>query len=332
MRRHLNRRWQLAAGLLPAIAWLLTPVVAAAHGGQPLAPHDLWGAWSWDVLTAGPILLLAVAYGLGLRRLWRSAGRGRGLAPWRAVSFAGALLALFIALISPLAAMSGVLFSAHMVQHLLLMMAAAPLLVLARPELILLWALPQAKRQALLRWQHRQRAWRGLWSLLRRPAVVWLLYAFGFWLWHTPALYQAALRSEFIHGLEHATFFGISVLFWWTLRNARLRGEGFSYGSAVLFVFTTALHGGLLGWLLTFTTQLWYPAYSGLTAAWGLSALEDQQLAGAIMWAPAGMVYAVAALLLLQKWLARLERQGAGQREVIRPPRNGAQNGRVDLT
>jgi cytochrome c2 len=144
-----------------------------------------------------------------------------------------------------------------------------------------------------------------MWRAITAPFVAWLIHAIVLWGWHVPFLFQATLESEWVHALQHASFFGSALLFWWAVLHARERGLG--YGAAVLYMFTTALHTSLLGVLLTFTTKLWYPIYTGTTASWGLTPLEDQQLGGLIMWIPAGVVYIVAGLALFAGWLRESE-------------------------
>ena len=290
--------------------------LALAHEGEPLAPHDLWRAWNWDLLILASLALAGWRYAGGVGSLWQRAGSGRGVSGWRVAAFSGGLLALFIALISPLDALSGALFSAHMVQHLLLMMVAAPLLVLGAPPVALTWALPQRWRARVGRWWHGQTVLRSSWQALSHPAAVWGLYMSALWVWHLPLLYEAALRSEFIHFLEHGCFLAAAVLFWWTLARCPLRGR-LSYGAGILYVFTTALHSGLLGSLLTFTPRLWYPIYAASTPGWGLTPLEDQQLAGVTMWVPMGIIYTIAALALLGVWLQVMERKERRQREGV---------------
>src|SRR5581483_7510554 len=120
-----------------------------AHPGQPLAPHDLWTAWNIDLTLLIPLALAAWVYLWGMRNVWQRAGVGRGISVQRGLCFLGASLALVVALVSPLDALSGVLFSAHMVQHLILILVAAPLLVLCDFPLALLWALPRRWAQVL---------------------------------------------------------------------------------------------------------------------------------------------------------------------------------------
>jgi cytochrome c oxidase assembly factor CtaG len=209
-------------------------------------------------------------------------------------------LTLAAALISPLHQLGGVLFAAHMAQHELLMVVSAPLLVLGRPIIPFLWALP-------LSWRRMAGAWSTIpaigatWRLLTLPSFAWMIHAVAIWAWHAPSLYQATLGSEAVHTLQHVSFLGTALLFWWAL----LRGREGRLGrpAAVIYLFTTAVHTSLLGALLTFSNRLWYPLYHQTTIPWGLAPLEDQQLAGLIMWVPAGLSYLIAALALAATWL-----------------------------
>jgi len=270
-----------------------------------LEPSDLWRAWSFEPGIVLPLALAAGLYARGLRALWRQAGAGHGIRRWQAAAFAAGWLVLAIALVSPLHELGETLFSAHMAQHELLMAVAAPLLVLGRPLLPFLWGLPMAWRRDAGHWTSRP-AMRSAWHALTLPSIAWTVHALAIWVWHAPRLYDAAVTSDVVHALQHASFLGSALLFWWALihgRNGRLR-----YGASVLYVFTTALHTTALGAVLSLASQPLYPAYAA-TAAWGLTPLEDQQLAGLIMWVPAGIAYLVAALALMAEWLREAERR-----------------------
>jgi putative membrane protein len=117
------------------------------------------------------------------------------------------------------------------------------------------------------------------------------------WGWHLPVAFEAALHDAWIHDLQHASFLASALLFWWVLFARRTRGGD---GPAVLYLFTTMVHTGALGALLTFSPTAWYGAYAG---GFGLSALEDQQLGGLVMWIPGGTVYLAAGVHLLGRWL-----------------------------
>jgi putative membrane protein len=270
------------------------------HDGQPLAPHDLWSAWSFDPAVIGLLALSGVLYFQGVRALWKSAGAGHGVRTGEAIAFAAGWLTLALTLISPLHRLGGVLFAAHMAQHELLMVVAAPLLVLGRPIIPFLWALPISWRRVGGEWAALP-PMRGVWVALTIPVVAWALHAAAIWLWHAPSLYQATLRSELVHTAQHVSFMVTALLFWWALLHGR---EGrIGRPAAVIYLFTTAMHTSLLGVLLTFSSRLWYPLYRATTTPWGLTPLEDQQLAGLIMWVPAGVAYLVAALWLASTWL-----------------------------
>jgi putative membrane protein len=198
-----------------------------------------------------------------------------------------------------------------MTQHELLMLIAAPLLVLGQPGIVLLWALPFPIRAGLGSLP-KTRILAATWGAVSAPIAAWLLHGATLWLWHLPALYQATLTSEAVHAAQHTTFLFTALLFWWTLIHGR--GGRMSYGAAFAYIFTTAVHTSILGALLTCSGQLWYPIYEGRTLQFGLTVLQDQQLGGLIMWVPAGLVYIVIALWLFAGWLRESERHLAYSR------------------
>ena len=265
----------------------------------------LWNASPLELLLP---LLVAFWYAVGVRALWRAAGVGRGVSSSQAIAFGAGIVTLMVALASPLDAMADLLFSAHMVQHLLLILVAAPLLILGAPVVPALWALPRARRRALGRWWHRATGARSVLHALTAPATAFVLHFVALWFWHMPAPYQAALRSPAVHAMEHLSFLGTALLFWWAVAPSlgRLRG---SEGAGILIVAGTLLHSGALGALLMFARAPWYPAHEAGARAWGMTALEDQQLAGLIMWIPASLVYIAAAAWLFLRWMRRDERR-----------------------
>lgn len=258
--------------------------------------------WQLEPGAVVGVLLLAVGYALGTRAVWRAAQPGRGITRGSATCFGGGWLALVAALVSPLDAMSENLVSAHMVQHILIIVVAPPLLVLGRPLVALSWALPGVARRSRL-WASRvPRPFRSAPAALMAPLPVWLLHTVAVWVWHFPGPYQAALRRPAMHALEHLCFLGSALLFWWVVlalgaeRRTRM-------GLGLLLVFATAVQSGALGALLTLAPRPWYPAQALGAVAWGLTPLEDQQLAGLIMWVPGGLLYVAAAAVLFVRWL-----------------------------
>jgi putative membrane protein len=290
MRRH---------AVLLASVFALLPAPGAAHDGQPPAPHDLWYGWNLDPLLLAGLATMALLYARGLGALWARAGAGRGIGRGRALAFAGGLGVVVVALVSPLDGMSAALFSAHMVQHLLLVLVAAPLLVLGVSAPVWLWALPVAWRRPLARgW----RSGRAVWLAVSAPPAAWTLHQAALWLWHLPALYTAALRHAAVHAVEHVALLGTALLFWGALLGAGGRGR-LGPGAGVLYLCAASVAGGALAALITFAPAPWYAAYAATAGAWGLTPLEDQQLAGLIMWVPAGAVELLGALILFAVWL-----------------------------
>jgi cytochrome c oxidase assembly factor CtaG len=274
-------------------------------------------------MLVSSLVVLAAAYAAGVTRIWKSAGAGRGISYAQVAAFGAGWVTLVIALASPLDEWSETLFVAHMAQHELLMVVAAPLIALSAPLIALLWIAPAGRRRQWIE-AVRNPVLSGAWAALTAPATVWLLHAFALWIWHLPSLYQAALEHEAIHAVQHICFFATATLFWWTMAHGRYGRLG--YGAAVVYLFATALHSGVLGALLAFSPEVWYPAYSSGRGDWGLLPLQDQQLAGLVMWVPAGLVFAFGGLVFFAAWLRESERRSRfpthSPRQRIASPQN----------
>jgi len=284
--------------LLAALAWS-APVAALAHegGGAP--------GWSFEPWAITPLALAAALYGVGFHRLRARSDQGRGALRRRATIFWLGLAVLAGAILSPLHAEGGHSFVAHMLEHELIMLAAAPLLVWSRPLPVILWALPARGRRnlgAVSRSAPVSAAWRGL----SEPVAATLLQGAALWLWHLPALFDRALGSEAWHAAQHLSFFASALLFW-----SAMIGPRRSAWTAAVCLFATSMISGALGAFMALAPSPWYAAYARLgLAAFGLTPAEDQQLAGVLMWVPGGLVHAGAAVALLAPYL-RSERAHA---------------------
>ena len=276
-----------------------------------MGPDDLWRAWVWSPFITVPLALSALWYAVGLQSLWGASAPGRGVRAWEAACFVAGWLVLALALVSPLHPLGEVLFSAHMVQHELMMVVAAPLLVLGRPLVPYIWALPARWRRSVAD-VARAPAFRAAWSGLTRPSTTWLLHASAIWIWHAPVLYDATLDNAVVHTLQHVSFIATALLFWWSL----LRGARLGYGASVAYLFATMLHTSALGVVLAFASSLWYPAYASTTTPWGFTPLEDQQLGGLIMWIPGAASYLVASLVLIARWMRESESRAELREDV----------------
>jgi putative membrane protein len=282
-----------------------------------------------DLNILAGLIAAAVAYAAGLRRLWR-AGPGAPSAG-QAACFAAGLATVALALLSPLDNLAHLLFAAHMAQHMLLVMVAAPLLVLGAPGLPLAVSPPPGWRRRLGRLRHRP-AVHGARDLLTRPLVAWAVHVGTLWAWHMPGPYQAALGNDLVHAVEHASFLATAVLFWWVVLSRQGRRR-LAPGFAVLYLFAAALQGSALGALLTLAPAPLYPLQAASAPAWGPAPLADQQLAGLVMWVPADLVYLGAAGALFMGWLLSLERTSPRQelpdrRPVPVAPAGGQKGGR----
>lgn len=281
------------------VALALVPAVGEAHTPDIGAPATAlsWSFEPWVLLCLGAS---AGLYALGLARLSKRTSGQRGVSRAAAGAFTAGWLAVVAALVSPIDALGSVLFSAHMVQHELLMTVAAPLLVLGRPLAVWLWAFPRAWRSPIGGFFHK-RSWRVPWLAITAPVCAWVMHALALWLWHVPRLFDAALANEYIHIVQHLCFFGTALVFWWSVLGGVARRHR---AIALLSLFTTMVHTGALGALLTLSKTAWYPAYGAAAPLWGLGPLQDQQLGGIVMWVPTGFVYLLCAVLLAHRWLS----------------------------
>jgi putative membrane protein len=286
MRPHLPAHAAVAtlATWLPSMAW--------AHVSES---GDAPPGWTFDAWVTWPLAITLVWFVVGWLRLRaRSSATHGASASW----FLGGWLILTLALVTPLHEAGERSFAAHMFEHELLMLVAAPLLVLSRPIGIALWALPHRARQGLASFGH---GFGSTWRALTAPVTATLLQAAALWLWHAPRLFDLALANPGWHVVQHLSFLISALLFWWAV----LHGRGaHRIGLAVGCLFFTATVSGALGALMAFSASPWYAGYaaSGLDA-FGLTAAEDQQLAGLLMWIPGGLVHAIAGLALLARRL-----------------------------
>ena len=275
-----------------------------AHVGRAIAPHDLWSSWGKDPFVYGGVLLTGWLYFRGVRSVWATAGGGRGVARWRAGCFLAGLGVCWAALESPIDAAGSALFSGHMLQHELLTVVAAPLLVLGDPLVAVTRSLPPAWRRRVGR---AARLLTGPARSSRRTpwAVAWFgIFVASFWIWHIPALYETALRSDVVHSLQHFSFLASALGFWWVaIGGARHRsplpGVAMSFGAMV--------QGTWGGVVLLFSERGIYEPYATTTQAWGLSPSADIAVGAAIMMA-AGSVFVAAGIALVGSYLASVER------------------------
>ena len=279
------------------VATMAVLAVTPAWGITSETTPGLWD-WTWPPLIVIPLLVMAVLYGLGIAKMFRQSP-GRTL-HWRSLLyFALGWSSLVIALDSPIHELGEQLFWVHMTQHEILMLVSAPLLVLSRPLVPFLWALSPSWRNNVASWG-RSRWFRRSWKYISAPLSTWLLSALALWIWHAPGLFDRTLHNDWVHAAQHLSFFLTALLFWWPIAQ---QPPALGYGGSLAYVFTTALHTSVLGGLLTFAPRAWYSSYFSTAPAWHLTALEDQQLGGLIMWIPAGTLLVIVSLVLLVRWM-----------------------------
>jgi cytochrome c oxidase assembly factor CtaG len=266
--------------------------------------HDGGLGWTLDPVLVVPLLLTLVIFLIGWSRLSRRAANptahtGLFLAGWTVVT---------LSLVSPLHEAGERSFTMHMIEHELVMLVATLLLAASNAGGILAWGLPRPLRQAL------GGSWKSplasLWKRLTEPVTATFVQAVVMWAWHAPILFDRALDSAGWHIFQHSCFFLSSLLFWWAMLHPHGRAGGYGVSAACLFV--TSLIGGALGALMSFSSSPWYADYAamGMTGI-GLDPVDDQRLAGLIMWIPGGLVHGLAALAMFYKWLKASEESHA---------------------
>lgn len=263
----------------------------------PLSQHST--LWIIDPVVAVLLLLIGLCFFRGSRIISRRVTSKREQYRRQRVRFWLGWLVLAVALVSPLDVMGEQLFSAHMVQHELLMMVAAPPLIASRPEQAILLGGSKFTASFMHLFTLRSPVILRFYRRMTDPLPAWCIHFAGLWIWHLPPLLNASLSNEWVHSFQHITFLLIAWVFWYSI----FRLDRTSSLTAVMSLFLTGIHASLLGALLTFSPVIWYSPYASTTFQWGLTPVQDQQLGGLIMWMPAGIIFIAAALTTMAKLL-----------------------------
>ncbi|HET6381450.1 MAG TPA: cytochrome c oxidase assembly protein [candidate division Zixibacteria bacterium] len=296
---------RLIAPLLAPVALAAAPARALAHGAEappPVLP-DVLVAWSLDPLPLLGVGLAAAAYLSGVRRV---AARRRPHPRWRTAAFLGGLVAIVLALNSPIEAYEGVLFSVHMVQHMLLELVAAPLLLLGAPATLALRAATPSVRRRLLAFLHSRAL-----ALLTFPLLTWIAFAAVNWGWHFSTLYDDALESVPLHYFQHATFLGAALLFWFPVIGADPSRWRLPHPVRLLYLFLAMPQNSFLGVALMSASSVLYPHYLTNLRTWGPTALADQSLGGILMWVVGDIVFLTAMGGVVASWIRLEDRRTA---------------------
>jgi putative copper resistance protein D len=297
----------LAISALALAGGLGIPDVALAHGPAPPAPTwpDVLWAWTFNPLPLAGVAVAAVGYGWLVRRVARRHPRNP-VPGYRHWAWGGGLAAVVLALLSPIETYSGALLTVHMLQHLLLQFVAAPLLLLAAPVTLLLRAVDQDTRRTLLAVLHSR-----LVRVITFPVLAWFLFAAVNWGWHFSELYDYALEVEWVHVLQHATLFGVALLFWFPVIGADPGPWRLPYPVRLFYLFLAMPQNSFLGVAIMNAGSVLYPHYATLTRDWGPDPLVDQQAAGTLMWVWGDLTFILAMLLVIVAWVRTEERRNA---------------------
>ena len=294
------------AGLAFVLMAFAAPAIVAAHGTIPADPPSLTTlllGWSLDPLIAGSLAASAVAWLLLVRRV-RRLHPEHPVPVLRTAAFLGGLAAIAIALQSGIERYDTTLFSVHMVQHLLLMLVAAPLIALAAPVTQLLRASsPAARTRWLLPVLHSTPV-----AAIGHPIVAWLTFTVVLWATHFSPLFDLALEDRGVHELEHGLYLIASLLFWWPVVGADPARRRLPYPVRALYLLLQLPVNSFLGMAILFAPAALYHHYATLGSPYGITALADQQTAGGIMWLAGDVAFIVALLALVAAWMRHEER------------------------
>ena len=295
----------------------MTPGAVLAHGADVPAPTlpTVLLAWRADPIAIAGLLLAAAGYLWAMRRVNRE-HPGNPQPPYRSWLFLGGLATIGVALLSPIEAYEGSLFSVHMVQHMLLELLAAPLLLAGAPiTLALRVSTPSVRRRLLSILQSR------LMHAVSFPVVAWVLFAAVNWGWHFSVLYDQALENQALHYLQHASFLGVALLFWWPVIGADPSPWRLPHPVRILYLFLAMPQNSFLGVALSSASTVLYPHYVTNGRDWGLPPLEDQALGGVIMWVVGDVFFLAAMMGVVLLWMRyedrrtdRLDRRLAAER------------------
>jgi putative membrane protein len=265
------------------------------------------GSWSFDPSVVLGLVVALVIYIGGLRELNRRERLRRSVAPHHVLFFGLGLLAVFLALESPIDPYSTQLLWMHMVQHLLLLMIAPPLLLMGKPIPVLVVGAPRPLVVWLARGHARSGWFNGLTGLLVNPWFAWIAFTGTMLTWHIPSLYDAALRSSGVHLFEHFCFLITGMLFWWVVVQPYPGKPRVAHVWRVLFVFAAMIPETILGTIYILYGTPLYPFYAALPRLWGISVLDDQALAGNLMMVGGDAVMFIAAIPLVVRMMERFE-------------------------
>lgn len=289
--------------LLLAAALALVPSVALAHGatGAP-SISTLWN-WEFDPYALVPGVVAATLYMWLVARV-NALHPGAPVPQRRIVSFYLGLATFFIAVASPVAVYDDDLFSAHMIQHMFLVFAVPPLLLLSAPMTLLLRAVrPGVRRRWLLPLLHST----GL-KILLFPGVTWLAFVVTLWGTHFTPLYDEAVQNLWVHRLEHFLYVGSALLFWWPIVHSDPGPWRIPHPARILYLALAMAQLIFFSLVLVSPSSPLYSSYEATDRTWGPSALTDQQAGAALMWIMGVMVFIGGILLVAYDWMRTEER------------------------
>ena len=309
--------------MIAAVAAAALPGRALGHGGavpEPTFPAVLF-EWRFEPGVLAAVGIAALGW-LVVRRQVARAHPAHPPSGWRDAAFLGGLATLLVALTSPIEAYEGQLFSVHMTQHILIELVAAPLLLLGAPATLALRAASPSVRRTLLTILHSRAV-----AVVSFPLLAWILFAAVNWGWHFSSLYDQALETPWLHDVQHLTFLGAALLFWWPVVGADPARWRLPHPVRLFYLFLAMPQNSFLGIALMSAPPSLYPHYLLNARTWGPTPAVDQSVGGMLMWVGGDVVFLLAMGLVVAAWVRAEDRRTAREdaREDARlsgaPPR-----------
>ncbi|MCF8708996.1 cytochrome c oxidase assembly protein [Rhizorhapis sp. SPR117] len=301
----MDRKYRVRA--LAVLVGLTLPAKAFAHGGEIHEGQSFWSLWHWSPEIIAALLLAAIVYG-------RGAMRGQQPSAWRIAAFAGGLVALFLALVSPIERLADHIFAVHQVEHMLLRTMGPMLIFLAGPQAVLMRGLPAGMKRRLAGPIMTNGGVRGFFSFLTTPVIATSLFVGVSYFWMYPSWHDLAILNEPIHYGWHTSLLITGLLFFSVMFDPRPVPAGAGLPTRLAMFVVAALGNIVLGAFLTFKTVPLYSAYEISGHMWHVSTLTDEQTGGIIMWIPGCMMFALSAIIILYRWGQDEERAVARRR------------------
>jgi putative membrane protein len=281
------------------VSFLFYSATSFAHG-TIAKDQNIWTAWVYTPIITIPLIVVLLIYAAGLLHRYRL---GKPIQYVRAIVFLLGMTFFYIALQSPLEPLSDHYFFNHQIEHLILRMFGPWLLILSMPMNVLIQGLPAWARRGILKPIIKNRVVYALYRLFTQPYLATFLFIATLYIWQIPVLHEQAILNQGLHDVMHASMIVTAFFFWWIISDPRRSAARCSYGIRLFLLWAVTTFNSILGAIVTLTRTLIYQVYDQGIDAISMSAMEDQQYGGVILWVPGGMMGVLGTAVVFYLWV-----------------------------